>query len=83
MNDEQLMFFALILLGGPVAGWVLYAGLRFAALKYMEAKYAYLLAGLVSAALCGVTVLLGIGVGVSLYMYYADIKRLPAKGTPA
>jgi hypothetical protein len=71
----------LILVVGPWLGRKVYSGVRFIALRFVEPKWASLMAVLVSSGLCLLGTVTFLGAGVAGYLFWKDMGELTPKGT--
>lgn len=69
----------LVLMVGPWLGRRIYLGMRFIALRFVEPKWASLMAVFASSCLCLLGMVTVLGVGVAGYLFWKDMEELPPK----
>lgn len=64
---------------GPIVSLLLYRSACFVLSRYITARFTYLWAMLISALLTGGSMVFSLGVIATMYLFYDDIKNVPAK----
>ena len=79
MDMSAILVILVALVVGPLLGLFAYAVVKFIALRFVESKWADLIAVLVSIGVCLLGMITFLGAGVAGYLFWKDMEGLSPK----